>query len=130
MSVLQEMVEAKIISITRGVPSSSIVPAVEALARGGVRFVEVTYRPGDEAACADTLQSIALLKEKFYPSLHIGAGTVLTVKQVEDAAAAGAEFMISPNTNADKITLHNGFTNPKIATFDTSLYASNTDQSV
>ena len=103
MSVLQEMVEAKIISIIRGVPSSSIVPAVEALARGGVRFVEVTYRPGDEAACADTLQSIALLKEKFYPSLHIGAGTVLTVKQVEDAAAAGAEFMISPNTNVDVI---------------------------
>ena len=34
---------------------------------------------------------------------HIGAGTVLTVKQVEDAAAAGAEFMISPNTNVDVI---------------------------
>ena len=35
--------------------------------------------------------------------MHIGAGTVLSVEQVEDAAQAGAEFIISPNTNTDVI---------------------------
>lgn len=103
MSILEEMLDAKIISIIRGVASTDIVPAVEALERGGVRFVEVTYRPGDEAACADTLRSIALLKKTFARRMHIGAGTVLSVQQVDDAAAAGAEFIISPNTNVDVI---------------------------
>lgn len=31
--------------------------------------------------------------------MRIGAGTVLTVRQAEEAAKAGAEFIISPNTN-------------------------------
>ena len=61
MSLLQEMLDAKIISIIRGVASQDIVKAVEALQRGGVRFVEVTYRPGDDAACRDTLRSISVL---------------------------------------------------------------------
>lgn len=100
MSLLEELLEAKIISIIRGVSSEQIVPAVEALARGGVRFVEVTFRPGDQEACRDTLKSIALLKRTFSGRMHVGAGTVLTAAQVEDAAAAGAEFIISPNTNA------------------------------
>lgn len=103
MSVLQEMLDAKIISIIRGVSSRDIVQAVAALQRGGVRFVEVTYRPGDAAASQDTLKSIALLKETFQAPMHIGAGTVLSVEQVDAAAQAGAEFIISPNTNTDVI---------------------------
>ncbi len=103
MSLLQDMLDAKIISIIRGVASQDIVPAVEALQHGGVRFVEVTYRPGDEEACKDTLRSIAILQKQFDGRMHIGAGTVLSVEQVEDAAQAGAEFIISPNTNTDVI---------------------------
>ena len=68
-----------------------------------MRFVEVTYRPGDDAACRDTLRSISALQEQFGGQMHIGAGTVLSVQQVEDAAQAGAEFIISPNTNTDVI---------------------------
>lgn len=102
MNTLEEMLSAKIISIIRGVVSDNIVSAVEALERGGVRFVEVTFRPGDEKACADTLKSIEMLKKRF-PGMHIGAGTVITVAQVKDAAAAGAEYIISPNTNLNVI---------------------------
>ena len=32
--------------------------------------------------------------------MHVGAGTVLNVSQVEAAHSAGAEFVVSPNTNA------------------------------
>lgn len=100
MSILNELLDAKIISIIRGVSSEYVLPAVAALERGGMQFVEVTYKPEDEAACADTLKSIRLLKQQYSEKMHIGAGTVLTVRQVEDAAEAGAEFIISPNTNA------------------------------
>lgn len=102
MSTLEEMLDSKIISIIRGVASQGIVSAVEALERGGVKFVEVTFKAGDEKACADTLKSIEMLKKRF-PDMHIGAGTVLTVAQVKDAASAGAEYIISPNMNLDVI---------------------------
>lgn len=99
MNILDELLDAKIISIIRGVSSEYVLPTAAALERGGVQFVEVTYKPEDEAACADTLKSIRLLKQQYSEKMHIGAGTVLTVRQVEDAAEAGAEFIISPNTN-------------------------------
>lgn len=99
MDILDELLDAKIISIIRGVSSEYVLPAAAALERGGVQFAEVTYKPEDEAACADTLKSIRLLKQQYSEKMHIGAGTVLTVRQVEDAAEAGAEFIISPNTN-------------------------------
>lgn len=102
MNTLDEMLDSKIISIIRGVASSGVVSAVEALERGGVKFVEVTFRPGDEKACMDTLKSIEMLKKRFN-GMHIGAGTVLTTAQVKDAAAAGAEFIISPNMNLNVI---------------------------
>ena len=102
-AILAEMLQHKIVAILRGVQSTAILPAVEALQRGGVRFVEVTYRPGSAAANADTLRSIRLLRKKFGLSMHIGAGTVLTAADVDDAYAAGAEYMISPNVNPEVI---------------------------
>ena len=97
--ILEAMLQDKIVSIIRGVASQQIIPAVAALEAGGVRFVEVTFNPADEAASADTLRSIKLLQNIFGSRMHIGAGTVLSVEQVEQAAAAGAEFVISPNMN-------------------------------
>ena len=101
--VMEDMLASKIISIIRGVDSRHIVDAVKALQQGGVRFVEVTFNPADEAASRDTLRSIQLLKDQFGEVMHIGAGTVLTPKNVEDSAAAGAEFMISPDMNCQVI---------------------------
>lgn len=103
MTLFEEMLDKKIIAIIRGVASTEIVPAVEALYKGGLCFVEVTYRPASKEESRDTLRSIALLKERFAPAMHIGAGTVLSVKQVDEAAAAGAEYIISPNTNLSVI---------------------------
>lgn len=89
----------KIIAISRGISSSHILKAADALRRGGVHFMEVTYNPSNEEASKDTLKSIELLKKEFGEEMHIGAGTVLTVEQVEDAREAGAEYIISPNVD-------------------------------
>ena len=102
MSLLQEMLDAKIISIIRGVASQDIVKAVEALQRGGVRFVEVTYRQAMQPA-GSTAQEYFCLQEQFGGQMHIGAGTVLSVRRLKMAKIAGAEFIISPNTNTDVI---------------------------
>ncbi len=61
----------------------------KALVEGGLPCAEVTFRT--EAA----EESIRLMSEK-YPEMLVGAGTVLTTKQVDRAAAAGAKFIVSP----------------------------------
>jgi len=40
-----------------------------------------------------------MIKNHFGDSIAVGAGTVLTVENVRQAAEAGAQYMISPNTD-------------------------------
>lgn len=61
----------------------------EALVRGGLPCAEVTFRT--EAA----EESIRIMTGK-YPDMLVGAGTVLTVEQVDRALNAGAKFIVSP----------------------------------
>jgi len=101
--LLPKILNRKIISIIRGVGTEGLAPAVEALLRGGVDFVELTFDAASEENSLLTLEGIRMLREKFGTHLHVGAGTVLTPRQVELAAEAGAEFIISPNMNASVI---------------------------
>lgn len=64
-------------------------PLAKALCEGGLPCAEVTFR----TAAAE--ESIRIMAEK-YPEMLIGAGTVLTIDQVDRAVAAGAKFIVSP----------------------------------
>ena len=64
----------------------------KALMEGGLPCAEVTFR----TAAAE--ESIRILSEKF-PEMIVGAGTVLTIEQVDRAVKAGAKFIVSPGTN-------------------------------
>ena len=64
-------------------------PLAKALCEGGLPCAEVTFRT--EAA----EESIRVMAEKF-PEMLLGAGTVLTIEQVDRAIAAGARFIVSP----------------------------------
>lgn len=64
-------------------------PLAEALVEGGLPCAEVTFRT--EAA----EESIRRMVAK-YPEMLVGAGTVLTIEQVERAVNAGAKFIVSP----------------------------------
>ena len=97
--LLPELETARIVSIVRGVGSDRIIQAAEAVYAGGIRFLEVTFDMASEERSRDTLRSISLLQEHFGSAMHSGAGTVLTTDQVDAAARAGAEFMISPDTD-------------------------------
>ncbi len=68
------------------------LPIGEALIRGGIPCVEVTFRT------AAAKGAIAKLSAK-YPELLIGAGTVLTTGQVDEAVAEGAKFIVTPGLN-------------------------------
>ena len=96
MTVLERIYEEKIIAIVRGIPSTQIVGLARALTEGGVSCIEVTF---DQAAPKDTLASLRAIKSELGEAVCLGAGTVMTVEQVELAAQAGAEYMISPNVD-------------------------------
>lgn len=63
-----------------------------ALSHGGLSIAEVTFRN----SCA--VQVISRMK-KACPHMLVGAGTVLTIEQVDEARKAGAEFIVSPGFN-------------------------------
>lgn len=61
----------------------------KALINGGLPVAEVTFRT------AAAKEAISIISKEF-PEMLIGAGTVLTVKQVEDAVSSGAKFIVAP----------------------------------
>ncbi len=98
-SLIEQMTENKIIAIVRGLAPEQVVPAVEALYRGGIRLVEVTFNQSDPDGDRQLADSISRLAGHFTDRMRIGAGTVLSGTQVQIAADAGARFIISPNVN-------------------------------
>ena len=64
-------------------------PLAKALVEGGLPCAEVTFR----TAAAE--ESIRIMASE-YPDMFVGAGTVLTIVQVDRAVAAGAKFIVSP----------------------------------
>ena len=65
------------------------LPLADALMAGGIKVLEITLRTD----CA--LDAIALIARE-RPDAVVGAGTVLTPKDAEKAAKAGAKFLVSP----------------------------------
>jgi 2-dehydro-3-deoxyphosphogluconate aldolase/(4S)-4-hydroxy-2-oxoglutarate aldolase len=96
-TLINQLMQSKIIAIIRDIPSERADNTVQALADGGIVFVEVTLNT------VGALDIIARFKETHGHHLRIGAGTVLNLKMAREAAAAGAEFILSPNLNVDVI---------------------------
>ena len=68
------------------------LPLADALAAGGMPVAEVTFRT---AAAAEGIRQIAAER----PAILVGAGTVLSTDQVQQALDAGAQFIVSPGLN-------------------------------
>lgn len=97
--LIEEIENEKIIVIVRGVERNKLIPIAEAIYRGGIKFLEITYSANGEVSDEETKENIRLLANHFGGRMHIGAGTVLTEKQAELTKQAGGEFVISPDTN-------------------------------
>jgi 2-dehydro-3-deoxyphosphogluconate aldolase / (4S)-4-hydroxy-2-oxoglutarate aldolase len=102
-STLNQIFENKIITIIRGIGSDRIVDTVGALLEGGIKLFEVTFNHEDETKSLDTLKCLELIKRTYKDQVCLGAGTVITPEQVVSAVAAGAEYIISPNTDISVI---------------------------
>lgn len=68
------------------------LPLARALSAGGLPCAEITYRTKAASAC---LKAIS----REMPDMLLGAGTVLSCAQVDDAMANGASFIVTPGFN-------------------------------
>ena len=87
--LLQKVQELGVVPVVVLNDAKDAAPLAKALCEGGLPCAEVTFRT--EAA----EESIRIMSEQF-PDMLIGAGTVLTIDQVERAVVAGAKFIVSP----------------------------------
>ncbi len=97
--ILRELRRDKVVAIVRGQSKEALLPLAEALLAGGIRFMEITFRQQAPETWRDTAEGIAALVKAFPDRLRVGAGTVLTLQQLELAWAAGAGYIISPNAD-------------------------------
>lgn len=90
--ILENLKEIGIVPVVVLDDAKDAAPLAEALIEGGLPCAEVTFR----TAAAE--ESIRIMAEK-YPEMLVGAGTVLTIDQVNRAVKAGAKFIVSPGLN-------------------------------
>lgn len=100
--IIELALRTKVVAIVRGVYGEDCLKLAKAMYEGGIRLMEVTFdqtKP-DSALTTDTIR---LLRQHMDDKMAIGAGTVTSVKLVKEAAEAGAQFIVSPDTNGDVI---------------------------
>ncbi|MBQ9777403.1 MAG: bifunctional 4-hydroxy-2-oxoglutarate aldolase/2-dehydro-3-deoxy-phosphogluconate aldolase [Clostridia bacterium] len=100
---IERIEENKIIVIVRGVAREDLIPLVSAMYEGGIRLVECTYDATGKIPDEDIAANIEMLVKHFKDKMEIGAGTVITEKQVALTAKAGGKFIISPDTAPEVI---------------------------
>ncbi len=99
IDALHTILESGVVAIIRADSPTGLVEAGRALARGGVRAIEVTMTtPG-------ALDAVTRLAEEAGDDFVAGAGSVLDPETARAAILAGAEFLVMPTTDLATIEL-------------------------
>ncbi len=88
MDVLSALSSARLVPVVVLDDAADADALAGALSSGGLPVAEVTFRT---TAAADSIRAMSARGD-----ILVGAGTVLTVAQVDQAVAAGASFVVSP----------------------------------
>ncbi|MCR4696288.1 MAG: bifunctional 4-hydroxy-2-oxoglutarate aldolase/2-dehydro-3-deoxy-phosphogluconate aldolase [Lachnospiraceae bacterium] len=97
MNTYDRIKECRMIPVIALDNVSDAKPLAKALYEGGLPCAEVTFRREGADLC------IKAMKEE-YPDMLVGAGTVLSIKQVDAALNAGAQFIVSPGLDEDIVS--------------------------
>ena len=94
--VFERISEIGVVPVIEIDDASCAVGLADALAEGGLPVAEITFRT---AAAEEALRAIASGR----PELILAAGTVLSARQAEVAAEAGAQFALSPGFDRETV---------------------------
>lgn len=91
-SYINRITQTGIVPVVKILEAEDALPLATALYNGGIDVAEVTYRSEHATSAIKTIS-------ENLPDMLVGAGTVLTVKQAQEAVEAGAKFIITPGFN-------------------------------
>ena len=95
--LIHEMQRSRLVAVVRSKTLEEALALAEAAADSGVKCVEITFSvPG----AVDVIETLANRKD-----VYVGAGTVLSKEQAEEAIGVGAKFVVSPTLQLDLIPL-------------------------
>ena len=94
--VLRRIRELRILPVIVLDDAAHAVPLARALVDGGLPVAEITFRT---AAAAESIRRVT----REFPEMLVGAGTVLTPTQVDEAVDAGAGFVLAPGFNEEMV---------------------------
>jgi 2-dehydro-3-deoxyphosphogluconate aldolase / (4S)-4-hydroxy-2-oxoglutarate aldolase len=89
--VIERLAAVRIVPVLTAVDADQAEHACRALLAGGLSAIEITFRT--DAAVE------AIRRAAGVDGLLVGAGTVLSSEQLEQAVDAGARFAVAPGTN-------------------------------
>lgn len=92
--------ETPVIPLIQSDDPRAAVQTARALQAGGLTTLEVVWRTDAAMDCMQAIKSEV-------DGVDVGAGTVLTAAQVDQAASRGAQFIVSPGLHADVVAASN-----------------------
>ena len=92
--ILEKISAIGIVPVIKIDDPETAVPLAKALCEGGLPCAEITFRT---AQAEESIRRIA----QAVPDMLVGAGTVLTTRQVDEAIEAGAKFIVSPGLDPE-----------------------------
>lgn len=96
---LQRVLDLGLVAIIRAPSGELLVDVSQALYRGGIDVIEVTFTvPG-------VLEILKEVRAALGKQILLGAGTVLDAETARAAILAGAEFIVTPTVNVEVIQL-------------------------
>ncbi|MED4011098.1 bifunctional 2-keto-4-hydroxyglutarate aldolase/2-keto-3-deoxy-6-phosphogluconate aldolase [Priestia aryabhattai] len=92
--ILDRIKKDKVVAVVRGEDEQEALNIISASIEGGINIIEVTFTNPDAHIVIETIKSK-------YPSILVGAGTVINLETARKAVLAGASFIVSPNFDLD-----------------------------
>ena len=96
MTFTDRIFEAGIVPVVVLEKTEDAVPLANALLKGGISFMEITFRTACAAECIEIIS-------KEVPDMTVGAGAVLNAEQAKLAVEKGAKFIVSPGLDEETV---------------------------
>lgn len=112
VSTLNKLQSRRVIAVVRAPSPKLAIEATAVLVANGISGIEITFTTPDAAS------AIEKARERHGDAALIGAGTLVTQDDVVVAQQAGAQFLVSPGTEA---TLATAMVNTGLATMTGAL---------
>jgi 2-dehydro-3-deoxyphosphogluconate aldolase/(4S)-4-hydroxy-2-oxoglutarate aldolase len=90
MNLLEELRARRLLAIIRGTDPDAAVRSALTLAQEGVTLIEVSL------TTPDAFGVVSAARAELGAGVHVGAGTVVTADDADQAADAGADFAVTP----------------------------------